>query len=256
VLPDLLPGIGPRPDSRIAGANHAAMRYIVADPVAGDIMVGRSLLVIATVLLIGAAPLHAQSITNGTLDTNANGWTLQGGCVPSAWDGTIGNPPGSILMNSCGEAGSDPTAAQTISGLVVGATYTINVDVRLHVPASGAGTGKSFGIFLNTQPGNPLVFAEFLDSNWHTVTAAFTATSTSATVIYAAELDARTPGGPGSTTDVSYYIDNITLIAPATASASVPVPTTSDPALLALLLLLAIFAAVELRRGRGRDARL
>jgi hypothetical protein len=216
-------------------------------------MARRSLLVVATALLMGAAPLLAQSITNGTLDTNANGWTLQGGCVPSAWDGTIGNPPGSILMNSCGEADSDPTAAQTINGLVVGATYTINVDVRLHVPASGTGTGKSFGIFLNTQPGNPLVFAEFLDSNWHTVTATFTAASTSATVIFAAELDARTPGGPGSTTDVSYYIDNIALIAPATAS--VPVPTISEQALLALLLLLAIFAVPALRRGGDRGPR-
>ena len=40
--------------------------------------------VIATALLMDAASLQAQSITSGTLDTSANGWTLQGGRVPSA----------------------------------------------------------------------------------------------------------------------------------------------------------------------------
>jgi hypothetical protein len=205
----------------------------------------------ATAMLLCAVPLHAQSFTNGTLDTNASGWTLLGGCVPSAWDGPTGNPPGSILMNSCGEAGSDPTAAQTINGLVVGTTYTISVDVHLHVAASGAGTGKSFGIFLNTQPGNPLLLTEFLDGNWHTVTTTFTATSTSATVIFAAELDARTPGGPGSTTDVSYYIDNIVLTAPKAAT-SVAVPTMSEQAMLLLAIVLAAGAGSTLRRKHDR----
>jgi len=206
--------------------------------------------VFGTALLLCAAPLHAQSFTNGTLNTDASGWTLLGGCGPSTWDGSIGNPPGSILMNSCGESNSDPTAAQTINGLVVGATYTINVDVLLHVAFSGAGTGKSFGIFLNTQPGNPLLLTEFLDGTWHTVTTTFVAASTSATIIFAGELDARTPGGPGSTTDVSYYIDNISLVAP--AAALVVVPTMSEQALLFLIILLAAGAALTLRRGQAR----
>ena len=203
----------------------------------------------ATAMLLCAVPLHAQSFTNGTLDTNAAGWTLAGGCLDEAWDGANGNPPGSIRLNACGESDSDPTAAQTINGLVVGATYTISVDVRLHVAASGAGTGKSFGIFLNTQPGNPLLLTEFLDGNWHTVTTTFTAASTSATIIFAAELDARTPGGPGSTTDVSYYIDNIVLGAP--KAASVAVPTMSEMALLLLAILLAAGAVPTLRREPG-----
>ena len=205
--------------------------------------------VFATALLLCATPLHAQSFTNGTLNTDASGWTLLGGCVPSVWDGSIGNPAGSILMNSCGESDSDPTAAQTINGLVVGSTYTINVDVRLHVAASGAGTGKSFGIFLNTQPGNPLLLTEFLDGNWHTVTTTFVATSTSATIIFAGELDARTPGGPGSTTDISYSIDNISLVAP--AAALVAVPTMSEQALLFLVILLTAGAALTLRSGHA-----
>ena len=200
----------------------------------------------AALLMLCAVPLHAQSVVNGTLDSNANGWALGGGCGDEAWDGGNGNPPGSIRLNACGEPDSDPTASQTINGLVVGATYTIKVDVHLHVSSSGGGTGKSFGIFLNNEPANPLLITEFLDGVWHTVTVPFVATSTSATLIFAGELDARTPGGPGSTTDVSYFIDNISLIAPAAVASDVP--TMSEQALLALGVLLAGCAALVLRR--------
>jgi len=196
--------------------------------------------------MLCAVPLHAQSVVNGTLNSNANGWALGGGCGDEAWDGGNGNPPGSIRLNACGEPDSDPTASQTINGLVVGATYTIKVDVHLHVSSSGGGTGKSFGIFLNSEPANPLLITEFLDGAWHTLTVPFVATSTSATLIFAGELDARTPGGPGSTTDVSYFIDNISLIAPAAVASDVP--TMSEQALLALGVLLAGCAALALRR--------
>ena len=104
-------------------------------------------------LLLCTVSVHAQLVTNGTLNTDASGWSLGGGCGDEAWDGANGNPPGSIRLNACGESDSDPAAAQTINGLVVGATYTIKVDVQLHVDSSGGGTGKSFGIFLNSEPG-------------------------------------------------------------------------------------------------------
>jgi hypothetical protein len=213
-----------------------------------------SLLSIAAVLLFCAAPLHAQFISNGTLDSNANGWSLGGGCGDEQWDGSAGNPPGSIRLNACGEPDSDPAAAQTISGLTIGATYTIKVDVQLHVSSSGGGTGKSFGIFLNNEPANPLLITEFLDGSWHTLSVNFTATSTSATIIFAGELDARTPGGPGITTDVSYFIDNISVtqvVAPG------PIPTLSEQGLLALGIVLAVCAALTLRKRRisGRAPR-
>lgn len=204
-------------------------------------------LLTTAVLLLCTTPLHAQFVTNGTLNTDASGWTLGGGCGDEVWDGANGNPPGSIRLNACGEANSDPAASQTINGLAIGATYTINVDVHLHVNASGGGTGKSFGIFLNSEPGNPLLLTEFLDSNWHTVSASFTAAGTSATIIFAGELDARTPGGPGSTTDVSYFIDNISVVGPPAA-----IPTMPEQALLVLGVLLAACAALALRKGRAR----
>src|ERR1700739_4818670 len=122
---------------------------------------------VAAVALLCAAPVQAsQFISNGTLNSNANGWILGGGCVSAFWDGGTGNPPGSILLNSCGEPNSDPFASQTINGLVAGATYTISVDVLLQVNIGG-GTGKSFGIFLNNEPGNPILLTEFLDNSWH-----------------------------------------------------------------------------------------
>jgi hypothetical protein len=203
----------------------------------------------AAVLLLCTAPLHAQNlVTNGTFTSNANGWTLSaGGCTPASWDGGTGNPPGSVLLNECGESDSDPFASQTIGGLTPGATYTISVNVLLQNPGSNFGTGKSFGIFLDNEPGNPLLFTEFGDGIWHTVTVKFVATSTSHTIIFASELDARTPGGPGVTTDVSYWIDNVSLV-PSGVIAVNAVPATSDPALIVLGALLAACAVLVLRR--------
>ena len=212
------------------------------------------LLVPAAALLLCAAPLHAQLVTNGTLDTDASGWTLADGtgCNDVAWDVANGNPPGSIRLNGCGESDSDPTAAQTINGLVIGNTYAIKVDVHLFANSSGGGTGKSFGIFLNNEPGNPLLLTEFLDNNWHTVTTTFTAASNSATIIFAGELDARTPGGPGQSTDVAYFIDNISMISLNGGSARPAlVPTTSEPVLFVLGILLAACAALTLSRRRA-----
>lgn len=207
-----------------------------------------SLLLASAVMALCAGPLHAQFITNGTLDVDASGWTLGGGCGDEQWDAANGNPPGSIRLNACGEANSDPAASQTISGLTVGASYSIQVDVHLHVPASGSGTGRSFGVFLDSEPGNPLLLTEFLDGNWHTVRVNFTAASTSATIIFAGELDARTPGGPGATTDVSYFIDNISVTQNVAGGA---IPTLSEQALLALGIVLAAAAALVLRKRRA-----
>jgi hypothetical protein len=227
------------------------MRYIRIDRISGENMSRYSLCVTATALLLCAGPLHAQLVTNGTLDTDASGWTLADGtgCNNVGWDGTLGNPPGAIRLNACGESDSDPTAAQTINGLVIGNTYLIKVDVQLFANSSGGGTGRSFGIFLNNEPGSPLLLTEFLDGSWHTVTTTFTAASTSATIIFAAELDARTPGGPGQSTDVAYAIDNISMVSLNGGSARpAPVPTTSELALLVLGMLLAACAALALRR--------
>ena len=207
-----------------------------------------SLLLASAALALCAGPLHAQFITNGTLNSDASGWNLGGGCGDEAWDGANGNPPGAIRLNACGESDSDPAASQTITGLTVGASYTIQADVQLFANSSGGGTGRSFGVFLNNEPANPLLLTEFLDGNWHTVRVNFTATSTSATIILAGELDARTPGGPGITTDVAYFIDNISVAQVASGGA---IPTLSDQGLLVLGVMLAACAGLVLRKRRA-----
>lgn len=207
-----------------------------------------SLLLASAALALCAGPLHAQFITNGTLNSDASGWNLGGGCGDEAWDGANGNPPGAIRLNACGESDSDPAASQTITGLTVGASYTIQADVQLFANSSGGGTGRSFGVFLNNEPANPLLLTEFLDGNWHTVRVNFTATSTSATIILAGELDARTPGGPGITTDVAYFIDNISVTQVASGGA---IPTLSDQGLLVLGVMLAACAGLVLRKRRA-----
>ena len=207
-----------------------------------------SLLLASAALALCAGPLHAQFITNGTLNSDASGWNLGGGCGDEAWDGANGNPPGAIRLNACGESDSDPAASQTITGLTVGASYTIQADVQLFANSSGGGTGRSFGVFLNYEPANPLLLTEFLDGNWHTVRVNFTATSTSATIILAGELDARTPGGPGITTDVAYFIDNISVTQVASGGA---IPTLSDQGLLVLGVMLAACAGLALRKRRA-----
>ena len=161
------------------------------------------------------ASVPANLVTNGTFDVSSNGWTLGGGCGDERWVSGIGNPPGSIQLSACGESSSDPTASQTVAGLTPGRAYTVSVDVHLHVNASGA-NGKSFGVFIDNEPGNPIFLGEFLDNSWHTVTANFNATSSSHVLVFAAELDARTPGVSG-TSDVSYYIDNVSLFPVANA---------------------------------------
>jgi len=219
-----------------------------APAVQGDNMLRIWLWSASAVLALCAGPLHAQFITNGTLDFDASGWNLGGGCGDEVWDGGNGLPPGSIRLNACGESDSDPAASQTITGLTVGTSYTIQVDVRLFANSSGGGTGRSFGVFLNNEPANPLLLTEFLDGNWHTVRVNFTATSTSATIIFAGELDARTPGGPGISTDVAYFIDNISVTQTAAGGA---IPTLSEQSLMLLGALLALSAVLVLRKRRA-----
>jgi hypothetical protein len=180
-------------------------------------------LTFGAILAALAIPARANLIANGDFATNIAGWTTGGGgCVGNpTWDAG-GNPTGSVLLNGCGESSVDPFASQILAGLTIGATYTVNWDMQLHSNVAGGGTGKSFGVFLDTEAGTPLALAEFLDTAWHNQQISFVATSTSHTIFFAGELDARTPGGPGLTTDVSYRLDNVAVNA---AVAGVPEPS-------------------------------
>jgi hypothetical protein len=184
-------------------------------------------------LLCAGATMSAQAnlITNGSFDVTptGSGWTLSNACAgldSYMWTSVHSNAAhGSyVRLNECGNSASDPTARQTISGLTVGATYEVTWDMMLYEAASGSGTGKSFGLFLgNDATGQQLLLTELSTLYaWQTFTATFVATSTTQTLTFAGELDARTPGGPGHATDLSYGIDNVSL----TQVSNVPEPAS------------------------------
>lgn len=189
-------------------------------------MINRSYAVVAIGMLF--ASVSAQNlILNGdfealTIGTSVPGTPrVEGGWTFENHSGveTSGNPGKSSRLESNGSTSHDPTSSQTVSGLVIGETYTLAWDWKLRVNFAGSGTGRSFGVFLDDQTyADALFFGERLVASYVRSSVSFTATSTSHTVIFAGELDNRTNGGVGNT-DVSYNLDNVELSA-------VPEPTT------------------------------
>lgn len=180
-------------------------------------MLTKQLAIIAAFCCAGAVEAAPTLVTNGGFDGNTTGWTLGGGCFPSAYT-TAGNGTGAVKLNTCGEDNVDATASQTITGLTVGHTYLLSWDQQLDDAYGGYGFGKSFGIFLGTDGGTALYTNEYLSTTWATMTTSFVATSTSQLLTFAAELDQRTTGVT-LRTDVSYNLDNVVL-----KDANVPEP--------------------------------
>lgn len=147
-------------------------------------------------------------VTGGWTFDNFAGVNLPGG-------GHAGNPNKYCRLESSGLTTSDPTASQTIEGLTVGDTYTLSWDLDLRVNTTGA-NGRSFGVFLDQQTfAHALFIGEQLTNGYIRNTVNFVATTTTHTIIFAAELDNRSNGGMGAA-DVSYNLDNVelTLAAP------------------------------------------
>jgi hypothetical protein len=171
-------------------------------------LLSKQLALIVALCFSGAASA-APTVTNGSFDGNADGWTLSGGCAAAGYVAD-GNGGGAVGMNSCGEADTDPSVGQTVTGLNIGQTYTLGWDQRLWENYSGAGFGNSFGVFLGADGGTALLTNEYLGTTWKTMTATFVASATSQLITFASELDQRT-AGVVLRTDVSYALDNVTL---------------------------------------------
>jgi len=207
-------------------------------------------------LLAIVANAHGNLIVNGDFEGlvtgYANGatpwvsgaWTFlhEGGVLASP----AGNPGQAARLESSGLASSDPSAAQTVAGLTVGATYFLAWDVAVGVNWSGAANGPSFGVFLDTQSFSTALvlrsYASFPPSGYVHESVEFVASSTSHTFIFAGELDGRSNGaGTTGTTDVSYKLDNVSLN---------PVP---EPGTVALAMLAGSSLVAGYRRRKARS---
>lgn len=207
-------------------------------------------LVLCVLALSGAQAAQANLISNGDFEScaiiglpgngasNTNcGWTF-------ANFAGVESIPGErvVRLETTGLATLDSTAAQSVSGLTVGADYELSWERAVRANFSGAANGPSFGVFLDTQT---LASALFLlptgtvNSLFALESISFTATATTHTFIFAGELDGRTNGA--GTTDVSHHLNNVALVRAATAA---PEPASAG------LTLLALAAAGTLRRRR------
>ncbi len=146
------------------------------------------------------------------------GWTF----ANNAGGETGGNPGRAVRLETGGSPTLDPTAQQTVAGLMIGTQYTLSWQREVRFNFSGAANGPSFGVFLDSQTFATALFllpTGQIDLNYVSESVMFTATATSHTFIFAGELDGRTNGA--GTTDVSHRLDNVSLLA---ATSTIPEP--------------------------------
>jgi hypothetical protein len=178
-----------------------------------------------------AGPIFSEDFQSFSPDFYANpgspitsgGWTFanHAGIVTNV----LGTGNKAVRLESGGTATYDPTISRVVAGLSVGTVYHLAWDWALKVNWSGSGTGRSFGVFLDTQTfGDSLFLGERLTASFTSASVDFVATATSHTIIFAGELDSRSNGltGTSSRTDVSYWLDNVEL----TALIAAPEPGT------------------------------
>src|SRR6476661_1999443 len=138
-----------------------------------------------------------ERFTNGDFTSNANGWTPAVIDGSGGWRSTNGNPGGMFILNDSGQAGSDPSLSQTVSGLTVGANYIIRGDYRAYY-TNNVGT-TAFAIDINGTQATTLTSP---GQTWTAFSYSFTATAASQTIRFRGEIN-------GS--DVDIAIDNLSL---------------------------------------------
>jgi hypothetical protein len=160
------------------------------------------LTVLAILCPLSSAIAQGNLVFNGGFDTGVagipDGWTMTNGAV---WGG-LGNPtPAVALLNENPSPFTDPTASQTISGLVQGLMYMVAGDYqRTKDRGGGAPTDFSFGVAID----DVFLFEAIApaDFSWHSFNFFYTASSSSVVLSLSSEING---------TGVEYKIDNISM---------------------------------------------
>ena len=160
--------------------------------------------IMALVLSCLQQPANAQGnlVVNGGFDHNASGWTMTNVDISEGggYYISIGNPPGSVFLYNPSFNVFVPTASQEINSLTPGTLYIVSGDYMLRLGKNV--TDNSFGVALDSV----FLFETTApaDSNWHSFSFDYAATSVSALLRICAQING---------TDDAYFIDNIAMYA-------------------------------------------
>lgn len=102
---------------------------------------------VCALILAGVTPAFADLVFNGTFDSGCTGWSY-GGFV-NFCDISGGNPGSALVLNDY--PGPVPLATQTISGLVVGTTYQIDLDAKTYFNCCNSNTTPGAGVGIDGQ---------------------------------------------------------------------------------------------------------
>jgi hypothetical protein len=145
-------------------------------------------------LLPQLATAQGNLVVNGTFTGNVYGWALANGSI---YQSVLGNPGGCVLLDNVPpSAVTDPTASQTVTGLIPGVAYAVSGQYfQGKDRGGGSPTDPSFGVAINGQfffeavaPGN---------ASWQNFAFLYTASSPSIVLSLSSQIN-----GSG----VAYYI--------------------------------------------------
>jgi hypothetical protein len=141
--------------------------------------------------LTQSADAQGNLVVNGGFDTDASGWTINGG---SYFNVKNGNPPPDLVV-----AG---TVSQTVSSLTPGFVYDVSGDYYNIAGLGTIPTDNSFGVAID----GAFLFEAAAQTPyvWRSFDFSYTATSSSALLGFSSEMNG---------TGISYMIDNIEMYA-------------------------------------------
>ena len=172
--------------------------------------------------------------SNGS--SGSGGWSSSNVDGNGGWRSSGGDPGGYFILNSNGGA-TDPTIAQTLTGLSPGATYLVEGNVQnIYSQYGDGGTATpSFGVYVNGAAIYTATKAQLAAGSWHESCAGSSTTATH-TFCVTFTLDGGTTTatlelkGEQNGQDSSYAIDNLSVQAVNTKSYVTDFANTSGSA--------------------------